>query len=837
MSDDKTNFFFDNYEELRQTLETLFIYGCYTRKQLQNTIEARGYSYSQRRCDQLLQIIQYYWPDNSTARKNKSRSIPIPVERYQTKENNLWKIYKMKTILEREMNLLFFISCEAAKNKRDIKCIEMNRIIHDKIRIDFATDTGASPIRNASKKMKEWGILDPNKKTTIRAVSNILDKIPENILRQLYELLFFYRETLPLSALGYSLQRVIRDYIVYEKGYDSLPKEGCFVHKDTFLQNILNDEIVFQLLYAIENNKRICFEHDKKDRSERGYVRQFLPLKIISDMEYGRQFVFGEILNEFNPNHHKYSVYRLDKISELRQAKQGGPTSVNNNTDGGGAPCPDLDSILNNMWTASYNSSKRPADVVIDFVFPDEKTAEQLKWRLNAQKRQGIIIQESPTHFTYTIKISDPREMIPWIRSWMPYAHIRHNSNHALAETLSKERQALLDIYNYEAPKPEASAQAENPKFPAAAKDTEDKEKGLDRLPSLFSEFRNIYVSAIHAAMHYMYATHNKSAKGKWRTAEQLKAFIMEYSGIDIKDTCDKYMTAIGEFGGKDKDPKKLCLFKKDEDGFIRPTYPGTPPPIMPGLLEKRYLLTLLNESGTQTVLGKGAVKDIKELLQDIKPFAWEEVLVEHGVYKSEKPNNKNAVWETIRVIMEAIRNGCCLSYKNRDRNNIIHKGILKPYKIMYSPQTLCFQLITAASESPKEEPRLVLMNIEQLLQIKTANGVNLDVDVEELLKQKKQEPLEIVIRPRQDIGFNDIERAFRLFSNYEREAWYDEEKDEYHIKLVYYSFQYQIEILPRILSLGAAAEVLKPESVRMEIINIVKQAETFSAQLKEKTV
>ena len=195
-------------------------------------------------------------------------------------------------------------------------------------------------------------------------------------------------------------------------------------------------------------------------------------------------------------------------------------------------------------------------------------------------------------------------------------------------------------------------------------------------------------------------------------------------------------------------------------------------------------------------------------------------------MYKSDKPNNKNAIWEKIRVIMEAIRNGCCLSYENLDRNNIINKGILKPYKIMYSPQTLCFQLITAANKSPEEEPRLVLMNIGQILRIETANGVNLDVDVEELLKQKKQEPLEIVIRKR--IGVNDIERAFRLFSNYEREAWYDEEKDEYHIKLVYYSFQYQIEILPRLLSLGPAAEVISPDSVRREII---KRAETINAQ------
>ncbi len=94
---------------------------------------------------------------------------------------------------------------------------------------------------------------------------------------------------------------------------------------------------------------------------------------------------------------------------------------------------------------------------------------------------------------------------------------------------------------------------------------------------------------------------------------------------------------------------------------------------------------------------------------------------------------------------MEAIREGHCLYYENRDRNNSVHKGILKPYKIMHSPQTLSFQLISAATDTSEKEPRLVLMNIDQILQMKTADGENIDIDAKDLLEQKKQEPLEII--------------------------------------------------------------------------------------------
>lgn len=804
------NFFVKDYEELRQTLKTIFLYGCYDREQLQKRLSARGYRFSLSRCDDLLQIVRYFWRDAiQSSRMARGKKIHyFPAGRYQTRENSLWQIYRMKSIQERDMNLFFFIPYAVrhiAKGAmaRDVSCTLVNvcREICDDTGI-YAFLGAEKAIWQATKELKAWGFLapDPRYAKRIRASSNFLDNIPEPVLRQLHELLFFYRDVLPLSTLGYSLQRTIHDYLVFEQGKTPLPEEGLFVHKDVFLQNILNDEIMFQLLGAIENKKLVCFQCDSRRDNERVHVQHFMPLKIIVDIQYGRQFVLGEMTSESN----SYKAFRLDKMSKLYYEKE--------MSNGGSVFKPSLDY----MWTSSCQFQETHT-VVVDFVFPEPQTAAKKILSLRAQQRTGTLTEVSPLHFVYTIILNDPVEMIPWLRSWMPYAHVRRDENPSLANAMEEGCQELLDIYMKKSPhtyiKATLPGLENHIKIPQKRK--LDTSTNVDFPCSLFLEYRNLYFCAIHAAMHLLAPRQKARRREKWSPAD-LVHFILSYVGID--NTADKYLTTIAKYGN---DPKSLSLFK-EVDGVLCNAYPGSPPPIMPGRLEQRYLRTLLGEPGVRAVLGNAVVDNVCLLMEGITPFAWGQVLEERGVDQTDEPEHWDTIWKKIHIIMEAIRKKTCLSYENRARDSV-HQGILKPYKIMYSPQSLKFQLIAAATDTSGGEPRLVLINIRRLSQIGPANGMNMDVDVKELLSKKKEPPLHIVIRKR--IGVNDIERAFLLFSNYERTAWYDNVKDEYHIKLVYYSFQYKSEILPRILSLGAAAEVLSPRSVRQKIIDIVKQA------------
>ena len=70
----------------------------------------------------------------------------------------------------------------------------------------------------------------------------------------------------------------------------------------------------------------------------------------------------------------------------------------------------------------------------------------------------------------------------------------------------------------------------------------------------------------------------------------------------------------------------------------------------------------------------------------------------------------------------------------------------------------------------------------------------------------------------------NAVERSFKMFASYDKEASYDEEADTYPIQLYYYDFDRR-EILQQILSLGAAATVLVPADMREAIIEHLQAA------------
>ncbi len=795
------NFFVNDYEQLRQTLMTIFIYGCYDRTQLQKRMLERGYKYSDRTCDTLLQCIRYFWKDteNQTRFPCGRKIHYFPAGRYSVNENILWRIYHIKSFLERDANLFFFINSaiqHLTKDSSDAFTYDniIRQMYDDTKIIELFDYKEKQKIRREILKLKEWGFIESDNPKTpkTKAVENIFEKISKKDLLFIYELLDLYRDILPLSTLGYSLQLNIKDYLVYEEGFSLPSHDNIFIHKDMFSQNILNDEILFQIYIAIEENKYISMDYDNRHTGKR-LIQKFLPQKIIIDFMYGRQYVLGT-LND-NP-----IMYRLDKISKVKLSIKQHQKPIASDIN------------LQGVWSSSCRLQDSTT-VIVDFIFPESKAGGLIK-KLNSQRRGGIVEPISDTHVVYTVNVNDPNEMLPWIRSWAPFAQVISSSKHNLQEKIYSTWKDLLNTYihqKFERPlKTIKNKQHEYFDYKTTDKDV----KEFKNPPSLFLEYRNIYYYAIRSILHLISPKQHDRTKKKIKSSE-LSKYIVDYAGIDY--TADKYLTNISK---SNPAPKTLALFKKSSDDSLRYAYSRKPPSIMPGKLEKRYLLTLLQEPEIQYFLGDSTIYMLKTLLNKERPFAWETTIIERGIGIKPNIETTNNLWNNILIIMEAIRNKKSLTYRNNTQYGE-KRGIMKPYKIMYSSQAKHFQVITAASSAQDEEIRLVLMNIKQLSDLTETD--NNSIDVEKLLNEKKEPAIHIIIR--QYIGRNDIERAFMLFSNYERTSWYDEIKDEYHIELQYYSFQYESEILPRILSLGAAAEIVTPQNIRKDVIDIIKKA------------
>ena len=172
---------------------------------------------------------------------------------------------------------------------------------------------------------------------------------------------------------------------------------------------------------------------------------------------------------------------------------------------------------------------------------------------------------------------------------------------------------------------------------------------------------------------------------------------------------------------------------------------------------------------------------------------------------------------ENLALIWQALLEERQLNYTNTDGQGFIHTGTCSPCRLEYDAAAHQYRLIAWL----EEENRAIKLNVERLakLSLSTSLPAGSREKLAKFLHEKLRSCL-ISLKPR----YNAVERAFKLFAPYDKEAFYQEDTNSYQLKLHYYEFDRQ-ELLRELLSLGAAATVLEPKELREEIISILEKA------------
>ena len=208
----QSNFFIREYEPIRQTLMTIYSYGCYDSEQISNRLQMIGYKYSSRTYDEMIKRVKYFWPDVLKAdRKGNLKKIHyFPFNRYKVDENYLWRSYEIKTFNEQDINLYFFILQALSENqtleKGIYEIIAYIEYVIFKIN-DDNNENHTHMIRNKLSEMiyANFIVAYEDKYKLYRLADNILEHINEETLLTIYNALFFPIHLL-LDQNGYNLQ-------------------------------------------------------------------------------------------------------------------------------------------------------------------------------------------------------------------------------------------------------------------------------------------------------------------------------------------------------------------------------------------------------------------------------------------------------------------------------------------------------------------------------------------------------------------------------------------------------------------------------------------------------
>lgn len=696
--------FVDHYETIRQMLHQLLVYGCYDRIQgaLQQETSASSYSANIRR-------VKYFWPEQIEAdRQATGKKISrFPFNRYSVQSNFLARSYMIHSFRPQDINLFVLILAALASGdtltvSQLIVRIE-DTVFVDEVRTDNdKTDTQSREqvmyqpmVRAKLAEMAQAGFLQQvsDNPLSYRIADNILDDFSSDELARLYQVVAVYRDHMPLSSLGYHIQRVLADTLTISLG-DELPTLPSFERKNVFFQSILNDDLVYRILMAIEHNHQVtlCFRNE---------VARAVPLRLIYDQDYGRQYLFG-----YNENTGVF-CRRLDMIRGFAETSTTfEPTEY--------LTVPD---ILKHVWNAAISGSEQsrePYELVVDFRFSADDHME--KARLLQDKRCESIEQTAPDCLRCRFSLYDTREMIPWLRTFGKCVTIPIDPQH-IGDVIADGWKQVRAGFTGTAPVLQKRIPEEYPQG-----------EFNDLGTGLFSEFRNAYFTATLELYNHMVLD------GESFTLADMQDFYTEHTFQHSREkpNDDDFFNSIGSFSYNIREP---ALFRKTTSGHYVPSYgfcenngdsAADRPPI-PFLLmdtEKRWLCNLLDIPAVQEQLGTNLAERLRTALH-VPPYDFAGAIARG--------------WTTPEIMPTATKN-------NVELTEHIHIAIRSIHRA------------------------------------------------------------------------NEIERAFMLFSTWKKEGWMDEETGLYHLRIEFSALEKQ-QIIEKILSLGPAAQIIEPDSIRQTLL------------------
>lgn len=429
----------------RQFFYLLSLYGCYDKTDLKNILNR-----SKSTIDTEIRLLKYFIDEEKRELKqDKTLTYAIPYYRYAPCENELVNLFRQKNFTTNQINydfLLIFVLARAKTPLSLTDCMDEIEKISDlgffpedkTLSADFVRDTLAE-------------LLALDFVTETKEKSKKLYVIKENLNFQqvhwerLYEVLSFFKNDGYFNSIGYFCQENVKENLNQQEIIPDSPLEYPFAYKSHFPHSILEDDIALTLMQAWEERVLVTFRY-AEEGEERSY--KVAPLKIL--VNGGRKNLFAFDLAENQPV--SLPLWQLERVEKLdgKKKKQKREEFTLADYESSSA-------LLRSTWSMTrLHLVEKPLTaplclVEVDF-YPNVHQrildGEPLLWhRLQREKRQGTLEKRGFDHYYFAISVIEPREMIPWIRSFGAQAKIRPSKAHDLLGILNRHRKELGETY------------------------------------------------------------------------------------------------------------------------------------------------------------------------------------------------------------------------------------------------------------------------------------------------------------------------------------------------------------------------------------------------------
>lgn len=374
-----------SFDKTRDYVRDFFIYGCKVRNDFQAK-SSRTYDDEKRRVESWLG--DYIHTDNS----QRGKKVCISVDSGHISENPLYKAYYSKSFTDNDIKLHFLLTDILA----DGESLTLKELVN-RLADDYGELFDEQTVRNKLKEYADEGVFIKEKqgKTDYFRLSEDTAESFFNEYAGLDNAVKFASEAGNFGVVGNSLLKAAG------------LKNDIILNKHNYIVHTLEDEVMLDIVSAIDEKRFIAFESFGKNREGKTFEYSGVPFRILSSMQTGRRY-----LTMYNYEYRRYNSVRLDSIKSVKQ----------------GEICPDYDEMLalylkNEQKCFGVSFGRRTelghVEPIKLTIFADEKTEDYIINRLEREKRCGTVEHVSENTFVFTADVFDPNEIMQWAKSFI----------------------------------------------------------------------------------------------------------------------------------------------------------------------------------------------------------------------------------------------------------------------------------------------------------------------------------------------------------------------------------------------------------------------------------
>ena len=422
MALNKSSLLIRDYENIRQILRDIYIFGCFSRDDF---IEKKGIS--GRKYDKEQQRISSYLPEGFIQKRRVDKKVQLYCS-YNIMDggsNHLAETYRNKSFTALDIMSFFFVQQLLNENEEMTAAEILDALPANNDSVIFTKDN----LRVKLDELVEKGFIRIRKKGR-----NILYNLAEDIWQDFSDdelvdiclFLEFLKNVSPIEMPYYFLHEKLILYLSAERGR-SVAEKDIFHFKHNHLFNSLDNDILLEILRAMKADhilEVILYGNEKGVKA--------IPIEIIHDSIYGRQYLYCFDIERAHP-----TVIRLDRISKALDLRELTKDEKNKKTS--------LAGYSDSCWCTS-GADDNLSEIVVEFRF-DEQNEKYILGRIQAEGHGGAIKRLDEGLYEYRIKLRDPDEMIPWIRSFGERAKVI-SSEKKTEEKIAEEWKKALAKYD-----------------------------------------------------------------------------------------------------------------------------------------------------------------------------------------------------------------------------------------------------------------------------------------------------------------------------------------------------------------------------------------------------